>query len=96
VKLPCKIGDDVYFIPSKVNYKLNILNKMSESNHVYRQKVASVTINSSGWYVELDKDVEFGTDRICIDTLFEKTWFLSQQEAERALARLESEVQNER
>lgn len=29
---PCGIGDDVYFIPSKVNYELNILNGMSEND----------------------------------------------------------------
>ena len=32
LKPPCKIGDDVYFVPSEVNYKLNILNKHSNSS----------------------------------------------------------------
>lgn len=35
LKLPCKIGDDVYYVPSEVNYKLNILNRHSENNKVY-------------------------------------------------------------
>jgi hypothetical protein len=91
---PCGIGDDVYFIPSKVNYDLNILNGMSENNRVYHQKIASITTNSSGWYVELDKDIEFGTGRVCVDVLFEKTWFLSRQEAEQTLEKMESEANN--
>lgn len=40
LKLPCKIGDDVYQIPSKVNYDLNVLSKHEENNRVYHQKVS--------------------------------------------------------
>jgi hypothetical protein len=87
-EFPCDVGDDVYFIPSKVNYDLNILNGMSKYNRVYHQKIARIIINSHGWYAELDKYIEFGVERICNDGLFGKTWFLSQEEAEQALVKM--------
>ena len=39
LRLPCGIGADVYFIPSKTNYKLNILQGHPESNNVKKWKV---------------------------------------------------------
>jgi hypothetical protein len=88
LKPPCKIGDDVYFVPSEVNYKLNILNKHSENNKVYHQKVEDFVLTRHGWYLECDKDVKYGTDRILTDKLFCKTWFLTQSEAEAKLKEL--------
>ena len=44
LRLPCKIGDDVYTIPSKVNYDLNILSGHNENNRVYHQKAYSVLL----------------------------------------------------
>ncbi len=64
LRLLCGIGADVYIIPSKVNYELNILNQHPENNKVYHQKVASVTFTEKGWYIECDKDREYGTGRI--------------------------------
>lgn len=43
LRLPCGIGSDVYIIPSKVNYELNILSLHPENNKVYHQKVALIT-----------------------------------------------------
>ena len=54
VKLPCKIGDDVYFVPSQVNYKLNILNRHSENNKVYHQKVENFVLTRRGFAAILD------------------------------------------
>lgn len=34
VKLPVKIGDDIYKIPSKANYDLNVLNGYKANNRV--------------------------------------------------------------
>jgi hypothetical protein len=93
INIPVNIGDDVYFIPSKVNYDLNILNGMSENNRVYHQKIERITINSHGWYAELDKDIEYGTDRVCTGAFFGKTWFLTSEEAEQALEKLERQVE---
>lgn len=88
LKLPCKVGDDVYFVPSETNYKLNILNKHSENNKVYHQKVEDFVLTKHGWYLECDKDVEYGTGRILTDKLFCETWFLTKSEAEEKLKEL--------
>ena len=94
LRLPCKIGDDVYLIPSKVNYDLNVLSKHKENNRVYHQKVARIVITDGHWYIECDKDIEYGTDRICIDLFYKETWFLAKEEAEQALARMEEKNAN--
>ena len=88
VKLPCKIGDDVYYVPSKVNYKLNILNRHSENNKVYHQKVEDFVLTRHGWYLERDQDVKYGTGHILTDVSFCKTWFLTKSEAEAKLKEL--------
>lgn len=91
LRLPCKVGDDVYKIPSKVNYDLNVLSRHEENNRVYHQKISRIVLEDGHWYVELDKDIEYGTGRICIDTFFGETWFLTRTEAEEALRRMEGE-----
>lgn len=88
VKLSCKIGDDVWFVPSQTCYKLNILNKHSEANRVYHQKVAKITFSENGWYLECDKDLEYATDHILIDKMYKETWFLTKPEAEAKLKEL--------
>ena len=91
LRLPCKIGDDVYQIPSKVNYDLNVLNGYVGSNRVYHQKVSKIVLVSDHWYLECDKDREYGTGRICLDIFFGETWFLSQEEAEQKLESMKGE-----
>jgi len=86
---PCKVGDPVYFIPSKVNYSLNILNGYKENNRVYNQKVAKIVFTERGWHLECDKDMEYGTDHVLVDKFYKETWFFSQAEAEEALKRME-------
>jgi len=85
---PCKVGDPVYFIPSKVNYSLNILNGYKENNRVYNQKVAKIVFTERGWHLECDKDLEYGTDHVLVDKFYKETWFFSQAEAEEALKRI--------
>ena len=89
LRLPCGIGSDVYLIPSKVNYELNILSQHPENNKVYHQKVALITFTEKGWYMECDKDREYGTDRILTEKMYEETWFLSHEEAEAKLKEME-------
>lgn len=93
LRLPCGIGADVYIIPSKVNYELNILSQHPENNQVYHQKVALVTFTEKGWYIECDKDREYGTDRILPEKMYKETWFLSQEEAEAKLKEMEGRAQ---
>lgn len=88
VKLPCKIGDDVWFVPSQTNYKLNILNHHREENKICHQKVARITFSRNGWYLECDKDLEYAIDHILIDKMYKETWFLTKSEAEAKLKEL--------
>ena len=90
LRLPCRIGADVYFVPSETNYKLNILQGHPESNRVYHQTVERITFTPNGWYLECDKDLEYATDHIFVDKLYKDTWFLSQAEAEQKLKEMES------
>lgn len=48
VRLPVKIGDDIYKIPSKANYDLNVLNGYKANNRVYHQKVYSIVFSQRG------------------------------------------------
>ena len=89
LRLPCGIGSDVYMIPSKINYKLNILSLHPENNKVYHQKVALITFTEKGWYMKCDKDREYAIERILSEKMYKETWFLSQEEAEAKLAEME-------
>lgn len=89
ILLPCGIGSDIYMIPSKTNYKLNILSLHPENNRVYHQKVALITFTEKGWYMKCDKDREYAIERILSEKMYKETWFLSQEEAEAKLAEME-------
>lgn len=89
LRLPCGIGSDVYIIPSKINCELNILSLHPENNKVYHQKVALITFTEKGWYMECDKEREYGTGRILSEKMYKETWFLSQEEAEAKLKEME-------
>ena len=88
-RLPCGIGSDVYMIPSKINYKLNILSLHPENNKVYHQKVSLITFTEKGWYMKCDKDREYAIERILSEKMYKETWFLSQEEAEAKLKEME-------
>lgn len=85
VKLPVKIGDDIYKIPSKANYDLNVLNGYKANNRVYHQKVYSIVFSQRGWFVQCDKDSIHAPNIICVDIEYGKTWFLTYIEAEKKL-----------
>jgi hypothetical protein len=81
--MPCKVGDTIYAIPSKVNRELNVINRHPENNRVYTQTVQNISFFTDGVYLLK-----------CCDGLqmhhsqfFRETWFLSQEEAESALAK---------
>lgn len=92
VRLPVKIGDDIYKIPSKTNYNLNVLNGYKENNRVYHQKAYSIVFSQSGWFVQCDKDSIHAPNVICVDVEYGKTWFLTREEAEKKL----EEIQNDK
>ena len=81
VRLPVKIGDDIYKIPSKANYDLNVLNGYKANNRVYHQKVYSIVFSQRGWFVQCDKDSIHAPNIICVDVEYGKTWFLTREEA---------------
>lgn len=87
LKLPCKVGDTVYVIPSEVNYRLNIANGMKKHNRVYEQPVSRIEFLPGG-YVLSTCD---GMDRVS-DRFFNITWFLTKKEAEEALKKMERDV----
>ena len=84
LKLPCAVGDTVYVIPSKTNYKLNILNGHGENNRVYKQVVNRIEVSKNGYLL-------FTCDGMAsvADVFYKETWFLTQEEAEAALKKYE-------
>lgn len=92
VRLPVKIGDDIYKIPSKANYDLNVLNGYKANNRVYHQKAYSIVFSQSGWFVQCDKDSIHAPNVICVDVEYGKTWFLTHEEAEKKLEELKNEI----
>lgn len=85
VRLSVKIGDNIYKIPSKANYDLNVLNGYKSNNRVYHQKAYSIVFSQSGWFVQCDKDSIHAPNVICVDVEYGKTWFLTREEAEKKL-----------
>lgn len=88
IELPCGIGADIYSIPSETNFRLNLLHGHGEINRVYHQRVDRITFHENGWYMEGDKEREYGTGRLFLDRFYKETWFLTEAEAEEALAKM--------
>lgn len=82
IKLPCKVGDTIYLIPSKTNFELNKLHKRDKANRVYKQIVDELRFNCNGWYL---KTCDYA---IQIQGSFKETWFLTENEAEARLKEL--------
>ena len=87
LRLPCKVGDTIYKIPSKVTYKLNVLNGYLNNNKVYEQKIYYIKMYNSSRYLIATCE---GLDSVLSDD-YKKTWFLTREEAEQELKRMESE-----
>lgn len=90
VRLSVKIGDNIYKIPSKANYDLNVLNGYKANNRVYHQKAYSIVFSQSGWFVQCDKDSIHAPNVICVDVEYGKTWFLTREEAEKKLKEMKN------
>lgn len=84
IELPCKVGDTIYKIHSKVNYDLNIINGHSDLNRVYVQKVHSIEMFRNDSYLLNTCE---GMSSVHSD-FYKETWFLTQAEAEEALAKM--------
>lgn len=89
LRLPCKIGSDVYIVPSETNFRMNIFEGFPKNNRVFHQKVALITFTENGWYMEGNIDRECGTCRTLQENKYKETWFLSREEAEAKLKEME-------
>ena len=93
LKLPCRIGSDVYIVPSETNFRMNIFEGFPKNNRVFYQKVALITFTENGWYMEGDIDREYCKCRTLPENKYKKTWFLSREEAEAKLKEMEGRAQ---
>ena len=88
VRLPCKVGDDVYIIPSPPIYGLNIFYGCENVNRVYHQHIESITFAGSHWYATGRNEYK---EKVLNDTAFGTTWFLTREEAENKLEVMKNE-----
>lgn len=86
LRLPCSIGEPIFVIPSPVNCKLNILNGYEKNNRVYEQIVCNFVFTKYGLTINT-------CDGFCNVRAAEsgKTWFLTKEEAEAALKKMQEE-----
>ena len=78
---PCKFGDTVYVIPSETNRRLNVIKGFEHLNRVYEQKISKIEIFANNKYLLTTCN---GLQSVHCD-LYKETWFLTKEEAERAL-----------
>lgn len=88
MRLPCKVGDDVYIIPSPSVYGLNIINGYENLNRVYHQHVGSITFADSHWYATSREEYKVYSEKVLNDIAFGITWFTDREEAEKKLKEL--------
>ena len=86
LRLPCKVGDDIYAIPSEVNYRLNKSFGAKGLNAICRQVVDHIEFNSYGYLVSTNEGMTVHRQEV-----FGETWFLTRDEAEQKLKEMESE-----
>ena len=86
VILPCNVGDDIYAIPSEVNYRLNKSFGAKGLNAICRQVVDHIEFNSYGYLVSTNEGMTVHRQEA-----FGETWFLTRDEAEQKLKEMESD-----
>ena len=89
MRLPCKVGDDVYIIPSPSVYGLNILNGYENLNKVYHQHIGSITFTDSHWYAISREEYGIYNKEVLNDIAYGITWFTNREDAEKKLKELE-------
>lgn len=92
VRLPCKVGDDVYIIPSPSVYRLNIINGYEKLNKICHQHVGTIVITAGHWYATSREEYGVYNEKVLNDISFGTTWFLTREEAEKKL----EEIQNDK
>lgn len=90
VRLPCKVGDDVYIIPSPSVYGLNIINGYEKLNKIYHQHVGTIVITAGHWYATSREEYGVYNEKVLNDIALGTTWFLTSEEAEKKLEEMEN------
>lgn len=90
VRLPCKVGDDVYIIPSPSVYRLNIINGYENLNRVYHQHIGSITFTDSHWYATSREEYGVYNEKVFNDISYGITWFTNYEEAEKKLEEMKN------
>lgn len=86
--LPCAIGTDVYIVPSKTNFYLNVLNGLKINNRVYHQVVKEIVITENSWYMQSAPNVEYEIEKILLPQGLNETWFITEKDAHMQLVKL--------
>lgn len=89
-RMPCKVGDDVYIIPSPTVYRLNIINGYEKLNKICHQHVGTIVITAGHWYATSREEYGVYNEKVLNDIAFGTTWFLTREEAEKKLEEMES------
>ena len=90
MRLPCKVGDDVYIIPSPTVYRLNIINGYEKLNKICHQHVGTIVITAGHWYATSREEYGVYNEKVLNDIAFGTTWFLTREEAEKKLEEMKS------
>lgn len=91
VRLPCKVGDDVYIIPSPSIYGLNIINGYEKHNKVYHQHVGTIIITDGYWYATSREEYGVYNEKVLNDIAYGITWFTDYEKAEKKLKEMKEE-----
>lgn len=90
VRLPCKVGDDVYIIPSPTVYRLNIINGYEKLNKICHQHVGTIVITAGHWYATSREEYGVYNEKVLNDIAFGTTWFLTREEAAKKLEEMKN------
>lgn len=85
VRLPCKVGDDIYVIPSQPVYGINIINGFEKFNRVYHQHIGSITFFDNRWYATSREEYGIHNEKVLNDIAYGITWFTDHEKAEKKL-----------
>ena len=91
-RMPCKVGDDVYIIPSPTVYRLNIINGYEKLNKICHQHVGTIVITAGHWYARSREEYGVYNEKVLNDIAFGTRWFLTREEAEKKLEELKNEI----
>lgn len=90
VRLPCKVGDDIYVIPSQSVYGINIVNGFEKFNRVYHQHIGSITFFDNRWYATSREEYGIYNEKVLNDIDYGITWFTDYEEAEKKLEEMKN------